>query len=76
MKKVLMITYSFPPDNSACARRAEGFAGQMHNYGCADCIITGDSDMNDILPAGTDNDTLADDVLGGKNESCTYNRRR
>lgn len=42
MKKVLIVTYSFPPAENACARRADSFVRQIVKYGWEPLILTGD----------------------------------
>ncbi len=42
MKKVLIITYSFPPAENACAMRADSFIRQLGKYGWEPLILTAD----------------------------------
>jgi hypothetical protein len=42
MKKVLMVTYSFPPADDVCAQRSSGFAEQMQDYGWEPLVLAGD----------------------------------
>ncbi len=42
MKKVLIITYSFPPAENACAMRADSFVRQLGKYGWEPVILAAD----------------------------------
>jgi hypothetical protein len=41
MKKVLIVTYSFPPAEDACAARADSFVRQLSKYGWEPLILAG-----------------------------------
>ena len=42
MKKVLIVTYSFPPAENACAERSDSFVRQLNKYGWEPLILAGD----------------------------------
>ncbi len=52
MKKVLIVTYSFPPAENTCARRADSFVRQISKYGWEPLILT--SDIKVKTAAGTE----------------------
>ncbi|NLK87634.1 MAG: glycosyltransferase family 4 protein [Clostridiaceae bacterium] len=53
MKKVLIVTYSFPPAESACAKRADSFVKQLNKYGWEPLILAGNVKIKSVpAPAG------------------------